>query len=299
MALAALLVLVQHDGGLAFDGHAYWLAGRAVLDGQPLYAPAQIDTLGAYLYPPLFAQLWAPFAALPELAFDWLWRLVCIGCLRYLAGSWRNVGLWCLLPLTWREVSIANVTFPVAAAVLLAFRGRGQGLLMAGILKFGALLAVPYLWFARPQMRRTLVVGAAVAVGVCAASFVVGPGDWFDYARSLGWRASSATSADLLIAILPTASADFVLRFVLGAALVGRAAGGLDALVRPGGVRGDGARVADDVRLAPGDAAAAAAARRRAGRRGRRVVAGGRGDAGRHRAHRRPRPPIPPSRVGA
>jgi hypothetical protein len=122
-------------------------------------------------------------------------------------------------------VSIANVTFPVAAAVLLAFRGRGQGLLMAGILKFGALLAVPYLWFARPQMRRTLVVGAAVAVGVSAASFVVGPGDWFDYARSLGWRASSATSADLLIAILPTTSADFVLRFLLGAVLVGVALG--------------------------------------------------------------------------
>jgi hypothetical protein len=220
LALAALVVLVQHDGGLAFDGHAYWLAGRAVLDGRPLYAPAEIDTLGAYLYPPIFAQLWAPFTLLPELAFDWLWRLVCVGCLRYLAGSWRNVGLWCLLPLTWRELSIANVTFPVAAAVLLAFRGRGQGLVLAGILKFGALLAVPYLWFARPAMRRTLVVGLAAAVGACAISFVLGPAAWFDYAQSLGWRASSATSADLLIAILPTTSADFLLRFALGAALV-------------------------------------------------------------------------------
>src|SRR5688572_21318852 len=63
LGLAALVSLIRLGaGGLAFDAHSYWLAGRNVLAGQPLYADVAIDALGAYRYPPLFAQLWAPFS---------------------------------------------------------------------------------------------------------------------------------------------------------------------------------------------------------------------------------------------
>ena len=69
IGLAALIILLQHDGGYAYDAHAYWLAGRHVLEGAPLYERVAIDAPGAISYPPLFAQLWAPLALLPELAF--------------------------------------------------------------------------------------------------------------------------------------------------------------------------------------------------------------------------------------
>ena len=101
--LASLVVLVSDpltDGGLGYDSYAYWLAGQNVLHGQPLYSSVAVDALGAYKYPPIFAQLIAPLTLIPALAFSWLWRIACFLCVRWLAGSWRNVGLWLLVPLT-------------------------------------------------------------------------------------------------------------------------------------------------------------------------------------------------------
>ncbi|HET7677516.1 MAG TPA: glycosyltransferase [Candidatus Limnocylindrales bacterium] len=220
LALAAFIVLIRHDGGRAYDAHAYWLAGRAVLEGRTLYEPASISELGAYLYPPIFAQLWAPLALLPELAFAWAWRAVCFAALLYLAGSLRNVGLWFLLPLTIREISIANVTFPVAALTLAALRGRAEWLGLAALWKFGPALTGLYVLLVRPSQRRGLLAGG-VAVGLaCLVSFAIAPGAWFDYLRSLGWRAQVPLDGPLLVAILPTASADFALRFTLGLALI-------------------------------------------------------------------------------
>ena len=150
----------SHDGGYGYDAYAYWLAGRNVLDGNPLYWLHDEGALGAYRYPPLFAQLWAPFTLMPALAFSWVWRGVCLLCLRYLAGSWRNVGLWGLVPLTWTELSIANITFPTAALTVLALRGRAEFAAWAGALKIAPLLALPYFWISRPETRRALLIGA-------------------------------------------------------------------------------------------------------------------------------------------
>ena len=220
VAVAALVLLLRHNGGLAFDARAYWLAGRNVLGGAPLYAPVSIDALGAYFYPPIFAQLWAPFSILPELAFAWLWRLVCIGCLRFLAGSWKNVGLWFLVPLTITEISAANVTFPVAAMTLLALRGKSWLAPWAAALKIGPIVALPYLWLTRPAERRTLVAGTLALIAACAVSFLLAPGYWFDYAGALGRQSGSLLNGAGLIAILPTAQLDFALRLGLALALI-------------------------------------------------------------------------------
>ncbi len=120
-ALTALALVVMHDGGRAYDAHAYWLAGRHGLEGTPLCDPnVDIETLGAFKYPPLFAQAFAPFAVLPELAFDWLWRIVC----------------------------------------LLALRGRPTYLPVAIALKFGPALLVPFILLRRSAAdRRRLLLG--------------------------------------------------------------------------------------------------------------------------------------------
>jgi hypothetical protein len=220
LALAALILFVRYDGGYGFDAHSYYLAGRNVLEAQPLYQPVAIDALGPYRYPPLFAQLWAPFALLPELMFHWLWRLACLGSLRILAGSWRNVGLWCLVPLTLTELSTANVTFPVAAMTLLALQGRAGLAPWAAALKIGPIVVLPYLWLTRASERRDLVIGVVALVVACAASFALAPGYWWGYVEALGWQSSSRLVGDGLIALLPTAGADFGLRLALATALV-------------------------------------------------------------------------------
>lgn len=217
---AAIYILVSEDGGQAYDAYAYWLAGRNVLEGQPLYWPNAVDALGAYRYPPLFAQLWAPFTVLPALVFSWAWRIGCLLCLRWLAGSWRNVGLWCLFPFTITEISIANVTFPMAVMSVLALRGRGWMAVWAGALKFGPLILLPYLWSRRPETRRSLLLGVGSVCAAGAASFLVSPESWILYGRSLTSLSGSDMQAFGVISILPNGFADVALRLAIGVALI-------------------------------------------------------------------------------
>src|SRR5664280_1254273 len=70
----------------SYGTNAYGLAARHLLDGDELYAQAQIWTAGAYKYPPIYAQLMLPIGLVPEGIVDWIWRIVGVLCLRYLAG---------------------------------------------------------------------------------------------------------------------------------------------------------------------------------------------------------------------
>ena len=56
IGLAALIILLQHDGGYAYDARSYWLAGRHVLDGQPLYERVAIDAVLPQAHEPLFRE---------------------------------------------------------------------------------------------------------------------------------------------------------------------------------------------------------------------------------------------------
>ncbi len=220
MGIAALILIINNDGGMGYDAYAYWQAGRNVLEGQPLYWAHDEGALGAFRYPPLFAQLWAPFALMPALAFSWAWRIICLLSLRYLAGSWRNVGVWMLVPFTLTELSIGNVTLPVAAMSVMALRGRGWMAGWAGAVKFGPMLLLPYLWFAQPAFRRSLVIGVATLAGACAASFALAPDSWMLYLAALSWMSASSTESFGVIAILPDGLADAILRLAIGIALV-------------------------------------------------------------------------------
>jgi hypothetical protein len=220
IGLAAAIVLIRHDGGHGYDSYAYWLAGRNVLEGQPLYFQHAEGALGAYRYPPLFAQLWAPFTLMPALAFSWVVRIICLLCVRYLAGSWRNVGLWLLVPLTLTELSVANVTFPMAVMTVMALNGRAWMAPWAAALKIGPVLVMPYLWFARPAMRRTLIAGLLVLAAACTVSFGLTPDSWMLYVQSLGWLTAAETESFGVVRLVPSGLLDFAWRFALGGALV-------------------------------------------------------------------------------
>jgi len=222
LGLTALALLVVHDGGRAYDAHAYWLAGRNVLEGTPLYDPhVAIETLGAFKYPPLFAQAIAPFSLMPEIAFDWLWRIVCILCLRALVGSWRNFGLALLFPPIWNELSIANVTFPVAYLALLALRGRPMWLAGTIALKFGAALLVPFILLRRGAAdRRRLLIGFGAFAGLCALSILATPDAWHDYLGTIAPQAASGIGGAPAIALAPSGAVDFALRGSLAAVAV-------------------------------------------------------------------------------
>jgi hypothetical protein len=218
---AAITLIVRAQGGIGYDSQAYWLAGQNVLHGRPLYSCVEVDCFGGFKYPPLFAQLWAPFTLMPALAFSWLWRAGCVLCLRRLAGSWLNVGLWLLVPFTITELSLANVTFPVALAVVSALRGQRAGAwLAAGVaaLKFGPALVMPYLWLTR-QQRRPLVTGVLVFAAICLASFAFDPAAWSQYADSLFRSTSVEMNGAGVIALAPSGAFDFGLRLAIALAM--------------------------------------------------------------------------------
>ncbi|MFI5258483.1 MAG: glycosyltransferase family 87 protein [Candidatus Limnocylindrales bacterium] len=222
LALAAVAVIVGLDGGLAYDTRAYLLAARHVLDGTPLYTQASVSDLGAFKYPPIFAQLFVPFAPLPELAVAWAWRISGILCLRYMVGSWKAALVACAFLPVLIELSLGNVTLQIGAMLVFALRDRRGAYLLpwAAALKFGPVLLVPYLWFRKPESRRPLVIGTAVFAAICGASYLVAPGEWSGYATTFGWENNSVMSGSGVIAIVPSwGGLDFVLRFAIAAAV--------------------------------------------------------------------------------
>jgi hypothetical protein len=215
LALAAVAALVDRDGGLAYDTRAYWQAGRHVIDGTTLYSPATVSDLGAYKYPPIFAQSFVPAAMLPELVVAWLWRLSGILCLRYMVGSWKAALVAIAFIPVLIELSLGNVTLQIGAVLVFALRDRRGAYLLPWViaLKFGPALLVPYLWFRMPDSRRPLVVGTAVFSVACLVSCLVAPGQWAGYLSTFGWESSSVMSGTGVIAIVPSMGGlDFLIR---------------------------------------------------------------------------------------
>lgn len=226
-SVAALMVtIIQRDGGLAYDLHAYILAGRHALEGAPLYGEMQIGDPGAYRYPPTFAYLAIPLALPPELAVTWAYRAACLACVRYLTGSWRWTGVALLFePLRIELVSL-NLTLPIAAAALAALRGSSLNAALipaTAALKYGTALLLPYLWLRTPELRRPIVIGLAILAAAFGLHALVRPSDWTDYAASLLQQSASVNQAPFvgsqLLVLVPSTLWDFVLRFAICAAL--------------------------------------------------------------------------------
>ena len=218
--LGSITLVDEEIGGLGRDTYAYWLAGTHIVEGEPLYGIETIDELGAYLYPPPFAQLWVPLSFLPGLLVDWGWRILGILSIRYMAGSWQIAGLWWLYPGTIIEITAGNVTFQMAALTVAGLRGRAEGIFPAAIVKFSAVAVVPFIWLRRPQARRGLVVGGVIAAGAVGLSVLLGPDLWREYLGDLGGQGSLSMDHPSIIHILPTPAVDFLLRIAIAAAIV-------------------------------------------------------------------------------
>jgi Glycosyltransferase family 87 len=224
MAVQVAAVLIDnlgHNLWPAYDTYAYELAAQHLANGKPLYQPALIYTMGAYKYPPIFAQLVLPIAFLPDRPVDWVWRIASFLCLRYMCGSWK---LTIVATLQWpvlAELGYGNVTLALGAVALWSFRDKRALYLLPwfGGMKFGPALLLPYFWMTRPETRRTIAIACGVFAGACLASFAVAPGLWWDYLGTFGWEVASQMQSGWVVAIVPNhGGTDFAVR--LGIALI-------------------------------------------------------------------------------
>ena len=245
LASLALLAVAwaQAQGPQGSDFLAFWGGGRAVLFGFPEFAydlawqertqtSAGFDGWYAFVNPPPFLFLAAPFAALPYPA-AWIAWVV----LTYAAWAWVSVRA---LPRLWPLVLVfpgaliaaghAQNGFVTGALLVGGVALLDRRPLVAGAL-LGALIVKPHLallvpfWLAAGGRWRAFAAAAASAAGLLLLSWLAfGTNAMIGYVNS--WQASAA--------IMRAADADFLLRMATPYAQVRLFAGETAALVVSG-----------------------------------------------------------------
>jgi hypothetical protein len=191
---AFLLIVAVNRWAVPSDEHAYWLAARALLDGQPLYDPtATAVTPDAYWYPPVLAQALVPVATvLSSDAFSAAWTVLLLGCLWYLADR-RPLVMLALIafPPVAIELWFRNIHLVLAVLCVAALRG-GSGGLTAGsgpgrpwlwpigaAIKLAPGLGIP--WLAAAGRWRAVGVATGTGIAILAGSVALSPGAWRDW----------------------------------------------------------------------------------------------------------------------
>ena len=180
---ASLLVVVAANRwATPSDEHAYWLAARRLIEGQPLYDPsASIVTPYTYLYPPPLAQVLVPVAAIvPSWLFSAGWTVLMLLALWWLAGRdlVRTLALVAFVPVAV-EFWFRNVHLFLAVLAVLGLRRWSGWLAIGAAIKVSPGLGIPYLAL-RGEWRRA---GIATAVGLVALviSVLLTPSAWAAY----------------------------------------------------------------------------------------------------------------------
>jgi Glycosyltransferase family 87 len=156
-----------------------------------LYGSARAGSAGAYLYAPPFAQLLAPFKALPWAVFAGLWLLLLAMCLVALGGPWAI--LIALIPPVLIELQAGNIHLLLALAIGLGLRYPTS---WAFVLLTKPTLGIGLLWFLVRREWRPLAIALASTAIVGAVSFVVAPAAWAEWAQVLLANARHPISSD-------------------------------------------------------------------------------------------------------
>ena len=216
-----LLVVATGRWSAPQDEHAYWLAAHRLIDGLPLYDPTATSvTPYAYWYPPPFAQVLVPVAAiLPSTVFDIAWIGLLLICVLALAG-WRPVvglAFVAYLPVAV-ELWFLNVHLVLALLIVLALRRWPWLFAIGAAIKLAPGLGILYLLVRRRWRDAAIAVG--VGLVILAVSVALGPTAWSGFIATVQARGPGDISG-----LLPV---PYIVRLVL-AGIVTVAAG----LVRP------------------------------------------------------------------
>lgn len=199
-----------------YDFSAYWLAARHVLDGLPVYSAEQLagpfspQQQFLYLYPPFFAVVMTPLAALfnDYREAQWVWAilggLIVTGSVIAVARAEGLVGRRQLLLLLGAvfalhavplEMFMGNVHILLLGMFSVAWlgirRGDSRGEYIAGaaigiaaLIKLFPLLIV--LWFVATGHRRAAIAAFATAAALALLSLpATGIQQWLDFPQML------------------------------------------------------------------------------------------------------------------
>src|SRR5256714_8070188 len=188
-SLAAVIVASALPAG--YDFHAYWLAGRNLLNGEPLY-PNSATILGLpdeFRYLPIVGLVFVPFALLPYADAVTIWigiqlataAAVGVALIRPLPAAWRPwaaAGYVFFLGLVL-EVALGNVNLISLALALAAWRLRDRalpaGVLLAAAVGLKFLPLTLLLFYVASGRWRPVLIGAVIGCAALAAGAILMP----------------------------------------------------------------------------------------------------------------------------
>lgn len=185
-AIGVVVLAMLWPGLNLADAHAYW---AVPLDD--LYGAARAGGADAYLYAPAFAQVLAPFKALPWPAFAGLWLLFMAVCLVAIVGVWAI--LVAFIPPVLIELQAGNIHLPLALAIGLGLRYPAT---WAFVLLTKPTLGIGLLWFVVRREWRQLAIALGSTAVVAAVSFVIAPAAWPAWIEALVANAGHPISPD-------------------------------------------------------------------------------------------------------
>jgi hypothetical protein len=230
---AVQFVQLSGEPQFGYDVSFYWLAAHHLLTGVPIYDPAQLAGTyvpqggGFYLYPPLLAVLFVPFAAAFPGGYGsvaWIWSAfgaaILLAAVGWVAVSERVVAnrreLLLILaaalafPPVVGELVLGNVHMELLGLFALAWygvrRADGRGEMIAGlaIALAGMIKLLPFLllvWFLGTGRRRAAAWTVGGALLMAAATLpVTGLQPWLDFPAVLANHGAPADPTDALAA---------------------------------------------------------------------------------------------------
>ena len=175
LARAFVYVAIQgiHPWEFAgIDARAYW-----GIDLAHPYLRSGVGDLSTYLYSPAFAQLLAPFSAIPFWAFFAGWTAVSVALLAWLVRPWPWAVPMLILPIGY-ELCVGNVHLLLAAALVVGLRAPA---VWAFPLLTKITPGVGALWFLARARWRAFAIAATTTVAIAAVSAVLSPSAWSDW----------------------------------------------------------------------------------------------------------------------
>jgi hypothetical protein len=201
--LYLFVVVAPATDSFGYDAFAYWNVDLA-----EAYT-VSLGQLGSFTYAPPVAILADTFGALEWPTFLFLWTMLLIGTIIWLAGS----PLWILAAFAFPPVALelyhGNIHILLAAALVLGFRHSWT---WAFILLTKPTMGVGLLWFAARGEWRKLGVALGTTAALCLASWLVMPSLWSDYVGFIMQSAAGTGGPSVLIPVpvwvrLPIAAA--------------------------------------------------------------------------------------------
>ncbi len=201
----ALLIVGWRSGqfglGASADLEVYQAAGRAFLDGEPIWV-IHDDHERTFQYGPPWVLLFALLSPLPIAGLHAVVIAAGILSLRIIGGSWVAAGVLCWFPLVAFEFAGGNINLIVAAGIVAAVRGDPRLAVATALAKVVPFFAV------RPRDGRIALLTLAVLVLVTVPWLWLWPG-WIGHLL-----------AALGLTFGPQVPIPFLLRFPIGLALI-------------------------------------------------------------------------------